>query len=71
VHNAATYNNFRVSWRTVLMPRARGQLASIHRAAENAAAFLGLWLASDEDAPVQARARLYTEHAALSMFSSD
>jgi hypothetical protein len=35
VHNATTYNNFRVSWRTVLMPRARGQVASIHRESEN------------------------------------
>ena len=36
VHNATTYNNFRVSWRTALMPRARGQVVSIHPIAEKA-----------------------------------
>ena len=30
-----------------------------------AAALLGLWLARDKDAPVQARARLYTERSVL------
>src|SRR5215212_2561212 len=32
-----------------------------------AAALLGLWLARAKDAPVQARARLYVEHAALNV----